>query len=135
MSQENVETLKAGIEAINRRDWDALLEGLDPDVEWYPASSTPWAGGATVYRGHEEVRQWFESVAEVFTEVHSEFPEIRDLGDRVVAIGKIRARGDASGAETETTVAYLFEYENEKATRVWSYLDPRQALEAAGLRE
>jgi hypothetical protein len=41
----------------------------------------------------------------------------------------------ARAAETESPVAYFIEYENEKATRVWSYLDPAQALEAAGLRE
>lgn len=135
MSQENVEAFKAVIEAINRRDWDALLAGLDPDVEWHPTSLAPWAGEAVVYRGHEAVRQWFKDVEEVFPQLHSEFPEIRDLGDRVVAIGKIRTRGEASGAETELPVAYVIEYENRKAKRVWSYLDPRQALEAAGLSE
>jgi ketosteroid isomerase-like protein len=135
MSQENMETFKAGIEAINRRDWDALLEGLDPDVEWHPASSTPWAGGAAVYRGREDVRQWFKSVEEVFTEMRSEFPQIWDLGDRIVAIGKVQTRGEASGVETESPLAYIIEYENAKATRVWSYLDHDEALEAAGLSE
>jgi ketosteroid isomerase-like protein len=135
MSRENVKAFKRGVEAMNRRDWDGLLGGLDPDVEWHPASSTPWAGGATVYQGHDDVRQWFEDVEEVFPEVHSEFSEVRDLGDRIVAIGKIRTRGDASGAETESPIAYIIEYENGKAMRVWSYLDPRQALESVGLSE
>ena len=33
MSQENVETFKRGLDAYNRRDIEALLEELDPDVE------------------------------------------------------------------------------------------------------
>jgi ketosteroid isomerase-like protein len=37
MSQENVEAFKRGLDAYNRRDLDALLETLDPDVEWHPA--------------------------------------------------------------------------------------------------
>jgi ketosteroid isomerase-like protein len=135
MSQENVDAFKAAIEAINHRDWDKLLEGLDLNVEWHPASSTPWAGAGVVYRGHADVREWFESVEEAFSGVRTEFPEIRDLGDRIVAIGKILTRGGASGAKTESPLAYIVEYENEKATRVWSYLDPGQALDAAGLSE
>ena len=39
---------------------------------------------------------------EAFAESHMEFPEIRDLGDRIVAIGRLRARGRESGAETVT---------------------------------
>jgi hypothetical protein len=31
MSQENVEIVRAGIEAFNRRDWDAVLEHAAPD--------------------------------------------------------------------------------------------------------
>lgn len=135
MLQENVEAFKRGIEAGNRRDWDALLEGLDPEVEWYPALLTPLAGGATVYRGHEGAREWLRSVEEVLNEIHIEIGEIRDLGDRLVAIGQIRTRGEASGAETESPLAYIVDYENAKATRVRSYLDPQEALEAAGLEE
>ena len=32
MSQENVENFRRGLEAYNRRDLDALIEELDPDV-------------------------------------------------------------------------------------------------------
>ena len=38
MSDENVERFKRGVEAYNRRDADALLEFMDPEVErvrWY----------------------------------------------------------------------------------------------------
>jgi len=124
-----------GTEAGNRGDWDAILEDLDPEVEWYPALLTSLEGGAPVYRGRDAVREWFRSVDEVFTEVRTEYSEIRDLGDRVLAIGQIRSRGEASGAETESPIAYIVEYKNAKATRVRSYLEPKKALEAAGLSE
>ena len=35
----------------------------------------------------------------------------------------------------ETPFGYVVEYENGKATRVLAYLDPKKALEAAGLSE
>jgi hypothetical protein len=34
MSQENVEAFRRGARAYDRRDIDALLDELDPDVEW-----------------------------------------------------------------------------------------------------
>jgi ketosteroid isomerase-like protein len=37
MSQENVEVFKRAFDAINRRDAEALLSELDPEVEWHPA--------------------------------------------------------------------------------------------------
>jgi hypothetical protein len=67
-------------------------------------------GKQTVYRGHEGVREWLRDLYETLSEFHAEYPEIRDLGDRTVPIGRVSARGTA-------------------------YLDPKQALEAAGLRE
>jgi ketosteroid isomerase-like protein len=36
MSAENVEAVKRAIEAHNRGDIDALLEDLDPEIEWHP---------------------------------------------------------------------------------------------------
>jgi hypothetical protein len=55
-----------------------------------------------VYRGHEGVPEMFRDFYDVFAEIDVEFSEIRDLGDRVVAIGRIRTRGKESGAETES---------------------------------
>src|SRR5918994_7434095 len=44
MSKENVEAFKRALEAGNRRDFDALLEELDPEVEWHPAMERCWEG-------------------------------------------------------------------------------------------
>jgi ketosteroid isomerase-like protein len=134
MSQEDVEAFKRAVEAGNRRDWDAVLEELDPEVEWRPGLLGSLEGTPTVYRGHEGVLEWLRDVAGVL-EIQTEFSEIRDLGDRVVAIGHIRTRGEASGAETESPIAYVTEYKNGKATRIQTFLDPKDALEAAGLSE
>jgi len=135
MSQRDLEGFKRAVEAGNRGDVEAVLEELDPEVEWHPALIASLEAEATVYRGHDGVREWFQAASETFPERHTEVEEIRNLGDRIVAIGHIRMRGKASGAETESPIAYLVEYGNGKATQVRSYLDPQAALEAAGLSE
>ena len=86
-------------------------------------------------RGHDAVRELYRDLFETFGEFHVEYSEIRDLGDRLVAFGRWIGRGEGSGAETATPVAVIADYENGKAIRIWTYFDPRQALEAAGLRE
>jgi ketosteroid isomerase-like protein len=135
MSQENVEAFKRAIDAYNRRDIDAVLKEIDPEVEWLGAVQTLVEGKAKVYRGHAGVRQWVRDIDETLADIRLEFFEIRDLGDRLVASGRLRARGKASGAETESPFACVVDSKNGKATRVLSFLDPKEALEAAGLRE
>jgi ketosteroid isomerase-like protein len=58
-----------------------------------------------------------------------------DQGDQVVAIGRLRTRGRASGLVTEAPLGYVTDFRNGIATRIRTYLDPSEALEAAGLSE
>ena len=135
MSQENVEAFKRGLEAGNRGDVDALLDELHPEIEWHPWLQIQFGGEATVYRGHQGVRKGIRELEEAFSEIEAEQTEIRDLGERVVAIGHLRGRGTESGAITESAIAWIVEFESGKVIRVREYLDPKKALEAAGLRE
>jgi ketosteroid isomerase-like protein len=135
MSQENVERFKRGTDAANRRDIESFLEMLDPEVEWHPGLVALLEGEATVYRGREEVREMLQDIFEAFADFRFEFSEIRDLGDRILAVGDMRGRGTESGVEIESPWAFLIQLRNGKATHVRVYLDPKEALEAAGLRE
>ena len=135
MSQENVEVFKRAFDAINRRDAEALVSELDPEVEWHSAILMAMGGKQTVYRGHEGVREWLRDLYETLSEFQAEYPEIRDLGERTVAIGIVRGRGRASEAEIESPHGTVTEFKNGKGIRVRTYLDPNEALEAAGLSE
>jgi ketosteroid isomerase-like protein len=90
-------------------------------------------GEAAVYRGHEGIRQGLRDLFEVLRETHLEYPEIRDLGDRVIGIGHMRTRARESGAETEAPHATVVDVKDGKAIRIRAYFDVKEALEAAGL--
>ncbi len=135
MSQQNVEGFKRAVEANNRRDVEAFLDELDPEVEWHPGLPALLGGEATVGRGHEGARALLRDVYDALAVFHLEISEIRDLGDRIVAFGRMHARGRESGAETESPWNYVVDYRNGKATLIRTYLDPQEALDAAGLRE
>jgi ketosteroid isomerase-like protein len=135
MSQENVEAFKRGVDAFNRGDVEAVVEVIDPEVEWHDVFGQMLGGEATVYRGHEGVRELFGDLSGAFAELHTEYSKIRDLDDRIVAIGHIRTRGSESGAETESPLWTISHWKNGKVTRLRTYLNPKEALEAAGLSE
>jgi ketosteroid isomerase-like protein len=135
MSEENVEAFRRALEAYNRRDIDAFLEAFDPMVEIHPLTLAMFGGEGTVYRGHEGIRQFVRDVDEVLPRLQVEPLEIRDLGERIVANGRLHAWGRASGAEVESPVGWLIEFRAGSVIRMTDYLDPKDALEAAGLRE
>jgi ketosteroid isomerase-like protein len=135
MSQENVEAVQRAVEAYNHRDVEALVAEAHPDIEWHPAILMMLSGKETVYRGHEGIRQLMKEIDETLAVIHGELSEFHDLGDRVLAVGRIKTRGKASGVDTEAPVGYVADFRDGKFVRVRTYLDPTEALEAAGLSE
>jgi ketosteroid isomerase-like protein len=135
MSEENVDVVKRGMECFERRDVEATIELLDPEVEWHPAFTALLGGETTVFRGHDGVREAIRQFWEVFSETHFEVSEIRDLGDHALAIGTMHARGAESGAEIESPWAWLVRSERGKATSIRVFTDPAEAIEAAGASE
>ena len=63
MSQENVELVRRGYEALARGDFDALFQVLAPDVEMRDAANFPEAG---VYKGHQGVLDFLSQQAPVW---------------------------------------------------------------------
>jgi ketosteroid isomerase-like protein len=134
MSQENVEIVRRSLDGWNRGDVEAWLQAAHPEIEWSSEIVRRVEGSEAVYRGPAEMRRYWDEWHSVW-EVMIDVSEIRDLGDTVVALASIRARGEASGIDLERPVAYVFEFDGGLARKVRAYLDPRQALEALGLSE
>ena len=133
MSEEGVEAYRRGVDAFNRRDVEAFLREVDPEIELHASLMTMLGGEATVRHGHDGLREQFRDLGEAFSEFRLEITEIRDLDERLVAIGHLRGRGRASGAEVNSPIGYVVELKNGKAIRIHDYFDPDEALEAAGL--
>jgi ketosteroid isomerase-like protein len=133
VSQENVEIVRRVFDAFNRRNIDAFLGALDPDVEWIPIMA---ALEGRVYRGHEGTRRWIEDLTADWEFFEPRFEEFRDLGDRVVVFGHWRARGRASAVELENQPGtWLYEVKDGKVVLMRTFTDRAEALEAVGLRE
>jgi ketosteroid isomerase-like protein len=134
-STPNVETILQGIDATNRRDADAFVANLHPDVEWEERGDS-FPGLRGIYRGWAEVRAWFEEAfGPLWATSHTRVEEIIEASDELVVLGFHRtARGRASGAETAIRGWNIFWFADGKvARREGPFWDRDEALEAVGL--
>jgi ketosteroid isomerase-like protein len=133
MSQENVEIIRRGYEALNRRDVDTWLNGFHADAEVHDLPTIP---DAPVYRGHYALRNWVEMIRDVWTEEsYYELEKLTAAGDFVLVAVRAHAWGRGSGVPIEVSFFQVFEMRDRKVQRAWAYFDEDEALEAAGLRE
>ena len=133
MSQEDVETVKRGVDAYNRRDLDGLLESATEDCVLLPAVAGSVETGGI--RGRKGFRRYFEMIDETWEEFRINADEFRDLGERVLAIGHTEGRGRGSGVAVDAPYGAIFDFRHGKWWRARGYLDHDEALRAAGLEE
>ncbi len=134
MSKQNVEMVETAFRAWNRGDRDAWLAPMHPEVEWSSAIQRQVEGAETVYRGQAGLGRFWDEYHDLWN-FHIEVSETRDLGDSVLALARIRAKGMTSGVEVERSIGYVFQIEDGLFRRGRAYLSPEGALEAAGLKE
>jgi ketosteroid isomerase-like protein len=136
MSQENVEVVRRSIDAYNGHDVDLLLDIYDtlftPDVEWYPAMG---AIEGEVFRGRDGMEVYFRRLIDAWEEIRVVAEEVRDLGDRLLVLGRLAGRGSSSGVPVDSPVALIYDLRSGRICRVRVFLDHGEALRAAGLTE
>jgi len=123
-----------GQATYNRRDFEALLPLYRPDVEVHsPKEWVALGDFDPVYRGHEGLLRFYRQWADAWADNWAEPQELIDLGDRLVLLGEIKARGGASGVEVGRRYAMLWHIRRGKLAREQVFNDPAEALEAVGL--
>jgi len=134
MTQDKVELAKRATEAYNRRDVDTFFaEFATPDLEWWPATVRAVEGGC--YRGRKGIEQFLADTAETWEELQAVPEEFRDLGDRVLLLGRLQGRGRGSGAPVDTPMANLLDFRGARIWRARVYFDRAEALRAAEVSE
>jgi ketosteroid isomerase-like protein len=123
--------VRRGYEAFARRDLDAALAMLDPEIE---AHDPPEMPDAAVHRGRDAVRRDWEQTLELFDRFRIDVEEIVDAGDdQVVLLVHYSGTGRESGAAVEARTAHLWTVREGKAIRLRQFLDRAEALAAAGV--
>ena len=134
MATENVERVLRGYEAFNRRDIEAALEGMSPDIVWLGPDVLP--EGEREFRGHEGVLEFWRMWHETFEEFHAEIEETIDAGDQVLAMVRMHGRHRSSGAEIVTpSFPHVWTIRDDEVVRMQMYPNRAAGLEAIGLSE
>jgi ketosteroid isomerase-like protein len=128
VSENDVETIREGIAALNRGDVDDMLATLDADVELVPLRG---ALDGSVYRGHDGMRQWLEDMNEDWKEFELNLDDVRELGPGHLLVQATMTLRGRSGVALDTSAAWLCDMRDGKVCRVRFFTDSAAALAAA----
>ena len=131
MSQENVEIVRAAIDAHNRGDVDAVLKDAAPDFEY---DGTRAVG---IDRGTFNLDE-FRDLLATFTDSWESYTiradELIDAGEDVVMPFTNVLRG-RDGIEVQARGVWVWTFRDGACVRMTLYQEREEALEAAGLSE
>jgi ketosteroid isomerase-like protein len=130
MSQENVEIVRAAIDAFNREDWDSALEDAAPDFKLDMSRAVGPLRG--VYELDQALRL-IEEFAGSWDSVRLEPHEFREAGEQVVVPWTAHSVG-RDGIEVRARVTWTWTVRNGAIERLCMFQERQEALEAAGLR-
>jgi ketosteroid isomerase-like protein len=131
MSQENVDRFVEVTHAFNRGDVDAWVGLYDAEVVFEPQVAE--MEGA--YVGHDGIRAFIATIGELYERFEVRLDDIRDLGERVLALGSAISIGKGSGIEQDAPLAIVASFRRGRITHFKDYGDKVRALEALGLLE
>jgi len=131
MSRENVDRFVEATRALNRGDIEAWLGAFDAEVVFEPQV----AEMDGTYVGHAGIRAFITNIGDVYERFEVRFHDVRDLGERVLALGSAITIGKGSGIEQETPLAIEASFRGGRITHFKDYGDKVRALEAVGLSE
>jgi ketosteroid isomerase-like protein len=132
MSQENVETIRAAIDAFNRGDWEGVLKDADPDYEFDLSRAVGPVQGVF---NLDQTRGLFEKeLFGLWEAIRWEIDELREVGDQVAASITSYLRG-RDGIELTVHTSQVWTFRDGRVVRQCFFQEWQEALEALGLRE
>jgi uncharacterized protein len=133
MSQENVDVIRRAFDAFNDGNRMAFLKLYDDDIVLRIGPPSIESGS---YYGAEAVEHQYTRLFAPFGATYRiEVVDLIEVGDSVVVIHRVRARGQRSGAEVVASEAAIFTMRGGKIIRIDQFADRDEALEALGLAQ
>jgi ketosteroid isomerase-like protein len=130
MSTENVEIVRRLVEAFNARDLEAMFAVLHPQAALHPLRAQ-LEGKA--YVGHEGLRELLADFDQDWEYVQMDPEDFRGADDRVVVLGRLRARARTSGMDLDVPMGFVWTLREGLVVHGRTFSDPADAIRAAGL--
>jgi ketosteroid isomerase-like protein len=130
MSRQHIEAVEQAFEAYRRRDLDAFLELLHPDVE---VRSLLTELETEYYHGHDGVREWYGAVFGTFPDWGPTVLAMRQVGDdAVVTSFHVTATASGSGAPVNEPFWQGVRFRGDKAVFFGFFRTEEEARGAGG---
>jgi ketosteroid isomerase-like protein len=114
------------IDAVNRRDAEAIKAETSADFELHPLVSV-WQRD---YLGHTGIEDWLRDLDQLWDEFAIDVEEVQaGVGEALVVVGRWRGT-PKNAAALEGPIAATVRIADRKATRADVYLDRTQAMGA-----
>ena len=123
----NLGLVEAAVAAYNRRDVARLRELMSEDVDLRPPVS---ALSGRAYRGHAGIAEWLRDVDESFSTAQIEVVELRDLGDRVLALTRFDVEGHGSRVPLGSELGLVLDIDDGRLTSWLGFFSHAEALAA-----
>ena len=118
----NADIVRGAILAQNAGDDAAMLEAIDPDVEWDMRAA---GGPEPVIQGREALRRVLDDARRDVGSLRITLHELEESGDAVLVVGTVTAEKGLNIPR-----AWIWEMHDGRAVRVASYPGRTEALEA-----
>jgi ketosteroid isomerase-like protein len=124
---ELTDRLRTAYEGFGRRDLQAVLSVMDPEIEWDATDALAHTG---LYHGHAGVTEYIGSLAGVWEEFDLNPEQFTESGDgaHVMVLGSVQGRLAATGQDVEARFAHVLQLDDGKVTRLKVCLDRDAAL-------
>jgi ketosteroid isomerase-like protein len=128
VAEPTVDFIRQFLDALNAHDQDALLDLVDPDVEFHSLIQEVEGG----FHGHRGARAYFDGLFATFPDFRGELGSIREHGASGVAMVRTRATSSA-GVAVDLTDWLAIEVRDGRAVWWAFFRTEAEALRAAGL--
>jgi ketosteroid isomerase-like protein len=128
VSQENVEIVRAALEAFRQGDVEQALQHVHPEMV-----STRVDPDGAVFHGRDGLLALMADWTEGFEEWSYRAEEFLDAGDRVMVRLHQWARGAGSGVPVEGDYWLTYMFEGDMVTRFSIFSDREQAFASVGI--
>lgn len=126
---ENSELVRGALAEATRVEDTGSLEGwismFSEDIVWEAIEDAPDAG---VYRGHDEVRGYFEDWRATVDAMRFEVPDLEEVGDWVVGHTILTARVKGTGSEMILDYWQAMLVRGRKISRVKEFREREEAI-------
>src|SRR6202051_4870769 len=127
MPPPNSETRNGVTAAFNRGGDGALFDVCTPDC----LMSSQLLDVTADFQEREGLERFYATLDESWEEFESVAGEYRDIGDRVLALGRNRGLGKGSGVRVDGQFGAVFDFRDGRISRIRLFLDQAEASRAA----